>query len=326
MPKLCVARIDISDGYDGRNQPFIRSAAIEVRPRDLNRSRIFIGATRSMESERLIRIVRIPNFHLIRRLGIVSILHIVGQPLAIPFVDLVVIGRVIFRQRIGWNGAQISHIECVHRRNLLQMNWIVEIVQSECAGRETRECFIEEASIRRCVRTVRRKINGRSVDERIGRNIGDRRQEIVHHARIVGVIDGRSNEATLQNVTPEERSTQCHVVQMQQCRSIREDRVDVHLFDVNQMRYRVVGQVQIAQMLNRTIVGRHTVHADAHLIECIFRLPFILGQHTDRQQQSEAQITSPNDCRHTHDHRQMLSQLTPIHTLVRVSSQRDRFR
>lgn len=311
MSELGVPRINIGDWDNGRNKPFIRATAIEIRAREFHWSRILVGTARSMERERFIRIVGISNFHLVRRLRIVSIFHIVRQPLAIPFVDLVKIGRVIFRQWIARNGTQITHIERIHRRNLLQMNRIVEIVQTECARRKARKCLVEESTIRWCVRTVWRKINGRSVDEWIRRNVGHRRQEIVHHSRIVGVIDGRPNETTLQNVTPEERSTQRHIVQMQQCRSIRKYRIDVHLFDIDQMRDRILVQIQIAQMLNRTIVCGHSVHADAHLIECIFRLPFILGQHTDRQQQGETQVTSPNDCRHTHDHHQILIKLTP---------------
>lgn len=71
---------------------------------------------------------------------------------------------------------------------------------------------------------------------------------------------------------------------MQQCRSIRKHRIDVDLFDVWQMWYWVIGQIQIAQMLDGTIIGRNFVHSYANLIEGISRLPFVLCQHADNQQ------------------------------------------
>lgn len=300
VSELCVTRVDIGYRHNSRHHPFIWSSTIEVRLCEFDWAWRFIGASRSMECKRFVCVVSVSNFNLICRLCVVSFLDIVRQPRAIPFVYLVEVRCVIFRQRVLRDGAQIAHIECVHRWDFLQMNWIIEVVQTECSRRKTWECFVEEAAIWRRVRTVWWEINGRSVDEWVGGDISNRWQEVIHHSRIVCVIDRRPNETTLQNIAPEKWSTQCHVMQMKQRRSIRKDRIDVDFFDVDQMWHRIFRQIEIIQMLNRAIVGRHFVHSNANFIKSISRLPFVLSQNADHQQHQKSKITSPNNFCHTH--------------------------
>lgn len=95
------------------------------------------------------------------------------------------------------------------------MNWVVKVVQAEGPRGEQGECLVEEAAVRRGVGAVRREVDGRCVDVGIRADVGDGGQEVVHHARVIGVVNGRPNEATLQDVAPEEGAGQGHVVQMQ---------------------------------------------------------------------------------------------------------------
>lgn len=232
MSKLRVSRVNVSNWHNGRNQPLVRSSTVEIGPRKLYRSRRFIGSGRTMKRERLVCIICITNLHLIRCLRIVSLIDIVRQPLPVPLVDLIKVGCVIFGLRRLWNGAQIAYVKCVHGGDFLQMNGIVEVVQPKGARSEPWKCFVEEASVGAGVGAVRGEVDGRCVQERIGRDVGHGGQKVIHHARIVGVVDGWTNETALQDVTPEERSTQGHVVQMQQSRSIREHGINVDLFNV----------------------------------------------------------------------------------------------
>lgn len=212
---LCMTWINIGYRNNGRHKPLVWSPTIEIGPCEFDRARIFIGTSRSMECKRFIRVVCVSYLYLICRFRVVPVFNIVWQPASIPLIYSIKFAGVIFRQWFRWNCTQITYFECVHCWNFLQMNWIIEVVQSECAWRKSWECLIEEAAIRRCVRTVWWKVYSRGIDKRIGRYISHRWQEIIHHTRIVGIVDCGPNKTALQNVTPEEWSTQCHVVEMQ---------------------------------------------------------------------------------------------------------------
>ena len=97
---------------------------------------------------------------------------------------------------------------------------------------EERHGQIEKAPVGRRVRHVGAEVVGGSVDLGIGGHVGHGGEEVVHHARIVGVVDDRSVESRLQNVGEKEGSAEGHVMQMQERGSVREDRIDVDFFDV----------------------------------------------------------------------------------------------
>lgn len=172
MSELGMTRVNVSDGDDSGYQPFVGSATIEVRSGELDGTGIFVGTGRAVECERLVRVICVANLNVVGRLCVVTVLDVVWKPFLVPFVDLVVVRRIILRIRVGGDCAEILNGECVQGRDFFEMNWVVEVIESECSGCEARECFVEEPSIRRRVRRVGREINRRRVDHRIGGYIG----------------------------------------------------------------------------------------------------------------------------------------------------------
>lgn len=160
---------------------------------------------------------------------------------------------------------------------------IIEVIRSEGSRRESRKGFIEEASVGRGIGRVGRKVDGRGVDVRIRGDIRHCGQEVVHHSRIVSVVDRWSDEARLEDVAPEEASAEGHVVKVQQGGAIREHRIDVDILDVWQMRHCVLRQIQVAEMLNLTVVIVHLIHSQANLVEGVAGLPFVLADYDDAQ-------------------------------------------
>ena len=59
---------------------------------------------------------------------------------------------------------------------------------------EQRHGEVEEAPEGGRVGHVGAEVDGRGVDLRVGAHVGHGREEIVHHARVVGVVDGRAVE------------------------------------------------------------------------------------------------------------------------------------
>lgn len=171
---------------------------------------------------------------------------------------------------------------------------VVEVIRSKGSWGKSGKGLIEEASVGRGVRRIGREVDSRGVDIWIGGNVCHRGEEIVHHAWIVSIVDRRSDEARLQNVTPEETPAECHVVEVQQGRAIGKHRIDVDVLYVGQMRHRVVRQVEIAKVLYQAIVIVHLVHSHANLIEGVAGLPLVL---TDNAQQA-VEPTGDNDRRH----------------------------
>lgn len=112
---------------------------------------------------------------------------------------------------------------------------VIEVVRSEGARCESRISFIEETSIGWRIGHVGRKVDGRGVDVRIGGDIRHRRQEVVHHAWIVSVVDRWPDKSRLQNVTPEEAPAKRHIMKVQQGRAIRKHGIDIDIFDVGLM-------------------------------------------------------------------------------------------
>lgn len=130
------------------------------------------------------------------------------------------------------------------------MDWVVEVVSSICARSKSRHGLVEETPVGRGVGGIGGEVDGASVDHRVGRDISNRGQKVVHHARVVGVVESRSNKPRLQGVAEEKRPGQSDVVQEEQCCSVGEDRVDVDIFDVRQVGNTVFGQVQVTQLCN----------------------------------------------------------------------------
>lgn len=160
---------------------------------------------------------------------------------------------------------------------------IIKVICSEGSRCKSGEGFIEETPVGWGIGCVGREVDGRGVDVRIGGDIRHRGQEVVHHARIVSVIDRRSDKARLEYITPEEASAKGHVVQVQESGAIREHWIDVDVLDVGQMRHRVLRQIQIPEVLDLTVVLVHLVHSHANLVEGVAGLPFVLTDHDNAQ-------------------------------------------
>lgn len=187
---------------------------------------------------------------------------------------------------------------------------IVEIIRPECPWCKSGKGLIEEAPVGRRVRHVGRKINSRGIDIRVGGNVCHCGQEIIHHAWVISVIDRRSDEARLQNVTPEEAPAERHVVEMQQSCAIREYWIDIDILYVGQMRRSVLWQVQVAEMLYLAVVVVHLVHSHADLVERVAGLPLIL---TDNAQQPTEPVNDDERRRlATSSHVQVLSLSLPL--------------
>lgn len=119
MPELGVAWVNVSNRHDRGNEPLVRAATVKVGSGPFHRSRYFISARRAVEGERFIGVVGVSNLYLVRRLGIVPPVYLVRQPQLVPFIDLVEVGRVVAREGIGRDGAQVLHHKRVHGRDLL---------------------------------------------------------------------------------------------------------------------------------------------------------------------------------------------------------------
>ena len=63
-----------------------------------------------------------------------------------------------------------------------------------CPWSEERHRQVEESSVGGCVAHVWAKVDCRGVDLGVGRDVGHSGEEVVHHARVVGVVDGRTVE------------------------------------------------------------------------------------------------------------------------------------
>lgn len=74
-------------------------------------------------------------------------------------------------------------------------------------------------------------------------------------------------------------------MEMQQGGAIREHGINIDVLDVGQVRHRVLRQVEIAEVLYRTIIPVDPVHFQADLVEGVAVLPFILAKHHDNAQQ-----------------------------------------
>jgi len=83
------------------------------------------------------------------------------------------------------------------------MDWVVEVVRSIGAGGKSRHGLVEETPVGRRVGGIGGKVDGAGVDHGVGCNISHRGQEVVHHARVIGVIESRSNKPRLQGVAEE---------------------------------------------------------------------------------------------------------------------------
>jgi len=189
------------------------------------------------------------------------------------------------------------------------VNGIIEIVQPEGSWSESREGFVEEATIRRGIRTVRREVDGRGVDVGIGRHVGHGGQEVVHHAGIIGVVNGGTNESRLEYVAPEEAPTQGHILEMQQGCAIGEDGIHVDLLDVRLVGHRIHGHEQVRVVLDGAVIRVHLVELPLDLIEGVPSLPLVLGEHAHGQHQHEKQVAAPQNRRGEHF---TLCPLTPL--------------
>jgi len=197
-------------------------------------------------------------------------------------------------------GAQILNIESIPRRYLLQMNGIVEVVQPEGSWPESGERLIEEAAIRRRIRAVGGEVHGRGVDMWVGGYIGYGGQKVVHHAGIVGVVDGGSNKPRLEDVAPEEASAKGHILQMQQGSSVGEHRIHVDLLDVRLVGHRVHGHEKVRMVLDGAVIRVHLVELPLYLIKGIPGLPLVLGEHAHGEHQHKKQIAAPQNRRREH--------------------------
>jgi hypothetical protein len=195
----------------------------------------------------------------------------------IPFVNSVIVGCVILAELTDGKSAQILYGKGVSSRYSLKMDGVVEVIGSESPWCESGHGFIEESSIRGGEGHVGGKVYGGCVDVGIGRDIGYGGEEIVHHARVVGVVDGRLVVPRLEYIAPVEAPCQGHVVQVHQNRPVGENRIDVDLLDVRQVGHAVHRQVEIVQVLYLAIIHVHLLHLVAYLVEGVAGQP--VGRH-----------------------------------------------
>lgn len=99
---------------------------------------------------------------------------------------------------------QVFRFEHVERGDSLQVNGVVVVVGPERPRREEGHGLVKEASVGRCIGHVGAEVDGGRVDLRVGGHVGDGGQEVVHHARVVRVVDCWTVEPRLQDVGEEE--------------------------------------------------------------------------------------------------------------------------
>lgn len=150
---------------------------------------------------------------------------------------------------------------------------LVEIIFPKRPRREPGKGFVEEAPIRGRVRHVGREVNRRRVHVEVGGNVRHRGQKVVHHPRVVRVVDGGSYEPTLHYVAPEEGPAEGDVVQVQEGGAVRENGVYVDVLDVGEVGHDVVVEVEVTQVLDGAVLGVDAVQLQPDLVEGVAGLP-----------------------------------------------------
>lgn len=179
MTPTGVSREYVGNGNSGAEHPFVGAFAVEVWLKPFDGPRNVGGGGRAVPYERLVGTVQVSDLHRISSLRIVSFGG-VGQPQAVPFVDLVLFVSVVHAEGVVGNGAQINGLDRIECGSAFKMVRIVEVVGSERSRRKQWHCLVEEALVRGSERHVRPIVYAAGVDETVGGHVGDGRQEVVH--------------------------------------------------------------------------------------------------------------------------------------------------
>lgn len=148
---------------------------------------------------------------------------------------------------------------------------VVEVVGAERARREQRHGFVVEALVGRREGHVRPVVNGAGVDEAVGGDVRDRREEVVHEARFVLV--GR----LLQDEAVVERARHCHVVHVQQVRAVREHGVDAERLQLGDVRHGRRRQEQLVAVDDLAVLRVDLLELLGDLVEAVAQLPVELS-------------------------------------------------
>ena len=80
MSELCLSRIDVSDRNGGSKLPSVGSTTVKVGPAPLHRTGELVSPGRSVERERGVGVVGVPDPHVVHGLRVVhsSLVGVVG--------------------------------------------------------------------------------------------------------------------------------------------------------------------------------------------------------------------------------------------------------
>lgn len=107
--------------------PLIGSPAIKVGTNPLDGPGVVIGSRWPVPHKRVIVAEEIRNLHCVRRLRVLP-LRQVRQPGRVPFIDSVLVTRIVQGRRICRDRPQVNGLDRVQRRSSFQMVGIVEVV------------------------------------------------------------------------------------------------------------------------------------------------------------------------------------------------------
>ena len=129
------------------------------------------------------------------------------------------------------------------------MDGIIVVVSPECSGSKQWHRQVEESSVGGGVGHVGREVDGTGIQFGVGRDVSYGGEVIVHQAGVVRLVSIGPVEPGLEDEGEEERPGESHVVDVQHVRPVRQDGVDVDIFDIWFVGDRVLREEEFTDML-----------------------------------------------------------------------------